>query len=92
MYVFLWFSLTIISTIEATILTFAVFDITYLEITFLLVACYISGICYIILFLMMDCLILYTFILLSNKVEDKKLARITKSLRESYDTMSGLNE
>ena len=53
---------------------------------------FISIMIYNIFVLMIDCLIIFTFLLLSNKVKEENLALITKSLQKNFNTENFLTD
>ena len=52
---------------------------------------YISGLLSAIFVVLIDCLILYTFLLLSNRAEEEKMTMINKSLKKPNDTETTFN-
>ena len=52
---------------------------------------YISGLLSAIFVVLIDCLILYTFLLLSNRAEEEKMTMINKSLKKPNDIETTFN-
>ena len=80
-YIVLWIGLCIFFTSLTVIDTIAVYNFELLESAFYVEFYLVIGIIFNIFFIMIDCLILYTILLLSNKIEEDKLALITESLK-----------
>ena len=83
-YIFLWFGLCINFTLGAIISTLTKYDKSYLDSIVLFQLNSICKILYSLFFVIIDCMILYTLLLLSNKFEEEKMALIASSLRKSY--------
>ena len=91
-FIFLWFGLCIFFMLGAIIYTLTVYENSYVDSIALFELYTISQILYSVFFMMIDCMILYTFLLFSNKLEEEKLAMITSSFENSFNNQGGLIE